>query len=233
MRLTKSSFPLTVKNIQKEIGDYISIFFHKPANFVFQPGDCFDLIFQHPDFQEGRIFSFSSSPTEDDLRITFRKGITEYKKRLEDTKNGDTFLLHFFGSQYSFFTDRPLIFYAGGIGIAVFRSFIKMIFDQNTESSIQLIYINRTELFPFQNELTEWEKLGLVDNHYLITQKKGRLTPDKLNTFIPNITHRKFEHYIAGPPLMVDATTELLEGIGIPSQSIHTDSFDGYLEENR
>ncbi len=108
-----------------------------------------------------------------------------------------------------------------------------MIVDQNIKSSIHLIYINRTELFPFQKELGEWEKLGLIDTRYLITQKEGRLTLDKLNTFIPNITQKKFEHYIAGPPLMVDATTELLEEICIPSHAIHTDSFDGYLEEMR
>lgn len=233
MRVSTKSFLLKVTNIQTEVDDYISIYFEKPKDFSFSPGDCFDLLFQTPNFTEGRIFSFSSSPTESELRITFRKGITEYKKKLEISKRGDIFLLNYYGSQYSFFLERPLIFYAGGIGIAVFRSILKMAIDTKSIAHIKLIYINKTDNFPFKNELELWRKKLDLEISYISTQSEGRLDISKIKNIIPDITNANYVHYIAGPPLMVDATVDILGILGISDTTIHTDSFDGYFEEFR
>lgn len=231
--MKNSKFDLSVLSVKSEVDDYSSIFFTKPMNFTFEPGDCFDLRFSYPDFQEGRIFSFSSSPTEKHLRITYRKGLSSYKKKLEKVTAGSSMHINYYGNQYVFHHKKPLILIAGGIGITVFRSFIKKMIDLNLHPAITLIYINRTEKFPFENELNEWKELLPLTIHFWETQSKGRLDQEKFSKLLPDINQIKYEHYIVGPPPMVDAAVEILQKFGIENERIHTDSFDGYYEESR
>lgn len=223
-------FRLYVAYLQKETDDYISIFLKKPEGFTFHPGSCFDLSFTEKNFHEGRIFSFSSSPTEELLRITFKKGITEYKKRLKNVKKGDTLDIYFYGIQYEFFIDQPMVFYAGGIGISVFRSIIKQIIDKKVKVLIKLIYCSNSQ-FPFKKELDEWGEILQMPIFYLNTKKDGRLDREKLGRFI-DLSKMQYEHYIIGPPSMVDDTRELLRSFRIDQKTVHTDSFDGYNEES-
>lgn len=216
--------------MQKDTNEYLSIFFTKPKDFTFLPGGCFDLAFTEKDFHEGRIFSFSSSPTEKLLRVTFKKGITEYKKRLEQVKKGDLLDIYYYGTQYTFHPDRLMVFYAGGIGIAVFRSIIKQLVDMRTSASITLIYSNSTEKFPFRKELDTWKKSLHLSIFYLATQKEGRLTKEKLISYL-DFMDTEYEHYVIGPPSMVDDTREILRTLQVDPKTVHTDSFDGYNEE--
>ena len=231
--MSQRSITLEIYEIKKEIDDYFSIYFKKPKNFVYHPGDCFDLIITKDAFREKRIFSFSSSPTERLLQITYRKGISQYKKYLENMTKGDTLELLYFGNQYSFYYEKPLVFFAGGIGITVFKSALQYAIDNKLQPSINLLFINKTDRFPFMNILDEYKKFLNLTIHYYQTSKEGRLTKDKLKEILPSIMDIKYEYYIAGPPLMVDSTSDLLRKFGIDDKTIHTDSFDGYLEETR
>lgn len=223
---------LNVEKVEEEIDGCESIYFQRPKGFDFVPGDCFNLFFKEKDFSEGRIFSFSSSPTEDLLRVTFRKGITAYKKRLEEIISGDRLYVKSFGSNYEFYLDRPLVFYAGGIGITVFRSIIKKVIDNGLKPDFTLIYSNRSKDFIFKKELDEWAKELTMPIQYIATQNEGRLTMAKIQNFVPDIRDRAYAHYIVGPPMMVDATHDMLLSLGLESKDIFTDSFDGYLEES-
>lgn len=223
---------LVVVKIEEEVDGCMSIFFQKPKGFDFVPGDCFNLFFKEKDFKDGRIFSFSSSPSEDLLRVTFRRGITEYKKRLERIVPGDSLYVKSFGSNYEFYVDRPLIFYAGGIGVTVFRSIIKQVIDKGIKPDFTLIYSNRETDFIFKDELDEWAKELTMPIQYIATQMQGRLTTEKIKDFVPDVGDRKYAHYIIGPPMMVDATSEMLLSLSVESEDIHTDSFDGYFEES-
>lgn len=223
---------LKVVTIQKEVDGCMSIFFQKPFDFNFVPGDCFNLFFKEKDFNDGRIFSFSSAPSEDLLRVTFRKGITEYKKRLEEIIPGDILYLKYFGSHYEFYLDRPLIFYAGGIGITVFRSIIREVIDKGLKPDFTLIYSNRSKDFIFKKELDDWARELTMPIHYITTKIEGRLTSEKITQFVPEVREKKYTHYIVGPPAMVDETSDMLQALGVASTTINTDSFDGYPEES-
>ncbi len=223
---------LKVISLEKEIDGCMSISFLKPSNFEFVPGDCFNLFFKEKDFHEGRIFSFSSSPTEDLLQVTFRKGISEYKKRLEKVSPGDILYLSHFGTQYEFHLNRPLVFFAGGIGITIFRSIIKFAIDKNLKPSFTLFYSNRSEDFLYQEELNEWAAQINMPIYFIPTQKQGRLSGEKIEKLIPTISSKKYAHYIVGPPMMVDATNDILLSLNVKSSTIYTDSFDGYFEES-
>lgn len=220
---------LTVLQTRPEGGDYYSILFSKPHNYSFLPGECFDLQFIEKEFTQGRIFSFSSSPTEEHLMVTYKRGVSEYKKRLEQIKPGMDMRLKAFGVQYTFQFDKPLVFIAGGIGMAVFRSAIKYAIDSALQPHITLIYTNRDQFFPYQQDLKEWKNVIPLDIHYRETKKDGRLTEDFLQELGIG-QEKKSLFYLAGPPLMIDATTDLLLTLGIQESQMNTDSFDGYSD---
>lgn len=220
---------LVVKNIRSEGGAYLSIDFQKPLHFSFAVGECFDLAFDLPGFKEGRIFSFSSSPTEEYLSVAFKKGYSDYKHRLEKIKKGDELTIRLLGVQYRFLYGKPMVFFAGGIGITVFRSALKYMLDKDRKAPIVLVYLNRDSKFPFKKELEAWRKTLPLIIHYLETTKEGRLTQEKVKKLISNVKEKS--HYVIGPPLMVDATVETLHSLGVKETNIHTDSFDGYNED--
>lgn len=127
----------------------------------------------------------------------FEREFPNIKKKLEKVKKGDEFSMYLYGSPYDFFLDQPLVFYAGGIGISVFRSILKKILDTKAQTAITLFYSNRTEDFIFKEELDEWAQKLKLTVHYIPTQKVGRLNRDKLQTFIPKITDKKYHHYMS------------------------------------
>ncbi|MDB5182194.1 MAG: FAD-binding oxidoreductase, partial [Candidatus Saccharibacteria bacterium] len=87
------NIPITVKHIETETPGYLSVFFERPRSFVFDPGDWIE--FGEPDDQPagGKVYSLSSSPHEPDLRITFREGISPFKKMLAALKRGDELII--------------------------------------------------------------------------------------------------------------------------------------------
>lgn len=219
--------PLLVRNSIHEGDDYFSIVFQKPPDFTFLPGECFNLHIKSEQFQEARIFSFSSSPTEDDLMITYKKGISTYKHYLHLLKTGETVFLEPYGTQYTFNFSQPIVCIAGGIGIAVFRSALKYARDTNVQTPIRLIYVNRGDEFPFRSELEEWGTQLTLSVSYINTLISPRLTRESLSPLLPQ-DHKDQLFYLAGPPAMIDTTEEQLLSLGVKQNAINTDSFDGY-----
>jgi ferredoxin-NADP reductase len=220
--------PLIIKELRVETDEYQSIIFTKPDNFSFKLGECFS--FRFPGENESKVFSFASSPTESDIIISYKRGVSKFKKKLEVLHVGNAMEVALYGSQFHFNSETPSLFIAGGIGITAFRSIIKFCVDQNVTTALQLIFINKTEIFPFKNELDMFSKQAShLSISYFSTNTHGRLTKELLKKHlmlpIPEV-------YIAGPPLMIDATVDLLKGNNISSSHIHTESFDGYFEES-
>lgn len=222
---------LTVKEIRTETDEYLSVIFVRPDNFSFTAGECMDLRFPDVEFSVFKTFSFASSPTEKELMISFKKGKSEYKKRLENLKKGDMMEMRMYGNMFNFEPEFKSVFFAGGIGIAPFRSMIKFAIDTEGESKeITLIYLNHNNEFPFRNEFKNWQQeLEQINIHYISTEKEGRLTKEKIEELVT--FDDETISYIAGPPNMVDATMEILNTLGVNDDKIKTDSFDGYVEQ--
>jgi ferredoxin-NADP reductase len=218
---------LTVNEVRNETQEYRSIIFQKPKNFNFTLGECFSLRF--PGEDSFKVFSFASSPTEDRIVISYKKGISRFKKQLDNLHTGDQMEVSLYGSQFHFDAKKSSVFIAGGIGITAFRSIITYCVDKNIRSPIHLLFCNRNDMFPFQDDLTYYlTQLPHLHITYVSTNKEGRLTTEKIKKVI---TDYNDEFYLAGPPLMIDSTVELLQSCGINSNQIHTESFDGYSEE--
>ena len=211
---------LEIKAIKKEDGEIFSLIFIKPENFIFYPGQYLDI---------GRILSISSSPTEDFVMLTYKTGISSFKKMLEKVKIGDLFSSSHPAGTVVMDNSSPIVMIAGGIGITPHRSMIKWAVDSKADLPITLIYSNSDEDFIFKEELDEWVKqYPKLKIHYMVTSKDGHLTKEKLRSIINfplSIINSIF--YLAGPPSLVDDFENILLSLGIDETSIRTDRFDG------
>lgn len=228
MSNTDLNIILRIKELRQEAADYFSIVFKKPRGLTFESGNWMDIRFPVPEFPVGRTYSFASSPTDPDILIAFKKGISKFKKTLEAVIPGDIMLITQHGSNGFLLNKRyQSVFIAGGIGIAPFRSMIKEAIDTNSKVNIVLIYLNHTVDFPFKKELYAWqETYPYLNVHYVVTGQEGRLTKEKLQQIIPDIAD--WMNYVAGPPGMVTSVENILKGIGVQKEDIKTDSFTGY-----
>ena len=133
---------------------------------------------------------------------------------------------------------KPLVFIAGGVGIAPFRSMIQYLLDKQLQSNIVLFYSNRTanEIL-FSDTFQKAEKNG-VKTIYTLTDvnnipsdwehEKGYITEAMIKQNVGDYYQSTF--YISGPQLMVQNFEKLLLGMKIKKGNIITDFFPGYAE---
>jgi glycine betaine catabolism B len=218
---------LVVKQTKKEAGDVLCVLFKKPKRFSFYCAQFIDISF--PDINYSRIYSLSSSPTEDYLMITFKPGISEHKKKLMNLKPGDKITITHPNGTYTLDESSPAVMLAGGVGIAPHRSMIKFAVDNNLNIPITLIYSNTDSNFPFKKEFDSWQKLYPKFNiYYMETSKSGRVTKEKLSTLDSRLLTLDTIYYLAGPPSFVEDMDKILTQLGVDRVNIRLDSFDGY-----
>lgn len=207
-----------------ETENVFSLILEKPQGFSFYSGQYLDVELPVQDkLGNSRTFTISSSPTENFLMVTSKKGVTPFKKFMERLKAGDTInTSHPIGT---FTLDQSLsaVFIAGGIGITPFRSIIKYALDKHLSTPMTLIYCSSGD-FVFKEELDQWQKqLSSLSINYIDTNKEGRLKTIDTKYIIPNTIY-----YLAGLPKMVDNLENILLKEGIDQTNIRTDRFDGY-----
>lgn len=221
---------IIVKENRVETTGYRSIIFHRPQNFDFHSGDWIDIAFTGKYLNGGKTYSLASSPTEPDLMITFKDGVSELKKALAAASPGEKVTITQYGNDDTFAVNphRTSTLIAGGVGIAPFRSMLKEMADMEDKNQVNLIYLNQTPNFLFLSELTAWCKyLPGLDITYLITKdlkKKERIKT--IISALQAVAHQAF--YIAGPEGMVESTEHLLLDYGVDVGNIKIDSFGGY-----
>lgn len=220
---------LVVKNINEDLPGFWSLWFERPAHFVFAAGDWIDINFETKKLTGGITYSISSSPTEPDIRISFRAGISEFKRALQALKPGDQLYISQYGNDYDFQLklNQSSVFIAGGVGIAPFRSMLKEMHDNNDKSDVTLIYLNQTDSFLFKDELDAWQmSMANLSIQYIQTKEINRKKRDKL--ILSLIKSQQQNFYIAGPPGMVESNEHLLLDSGVHIRDIRIDSFGGY-----
>lgn len=210
---------LKVKQIKKAGQSYISFVFEKPKGFKFYSGQYLDINLNG----DSRTFTISSSPSEDYLMITTKKGFSDFKKKLFGLEVGDIVNTSHPAGTFTLDESTPAVFLAGGIGITPYRSMIKYVLDQKIPTPMTLIYSNSDNDFLFKKEVDEW-KQSLVDLNliYHNSSQNGHLT-----NLPPTIYHLPI-YYLAGPPSFVDDIEKILLGLGIDETNIRYDRFDGY-----
>jgi len=230
MTVTKNQLiPLSVIELKSEVNGHWSVYFKRPPHFVFETGDWIDILFKNRQLKGGITYSLSSSPTESDLRITFRHGISEFKQALQSVAANDQLFITQFGNSYDFQLNkhRSSVLIAGGVGITPFRSMIKEMYDNADTNEVTLIYLNQSEDFLFKDEFDMWQKhLPHLSIMYICTKEINRKKRERLiKSYIKNPLQN---FYISGPPGMVDSNEHLLIDMGVRVQDIRIDSFGGY-----
>lgn len=174
----------------------------------------------------GAVYSFSSSPGEPEIRMTFREGASPFKRALQSLKQGDKLVITKYGNDYGFrlkeHAASTLI--AGGVGVAPFRSMLKEMIETSSKNQVQLICFNTTDNFLFAGEFTTWQQLlpGL-EVHFITTKLLKRKDREKLiKALIPNMDQ---QFYVSGPSGMVTSTVELLRHFDAESKKIKIDDF--------
>jgi ferredoxin-NADP reductase len=221
--------PLIAKELRNEVLDYWTVVFQRPIGFTFEAGDWIDIAFPNQTLKGGKTYSLSSSPLEADIAITFRQGVSEYKRALQSIRAGDELYITQYGNDYDFQLNknRSSVLIAGGVGIAPFRSMIKEMADTHATNEVSLIYLNQNDSFLFKDELESWaSRLPNFSITYINTKDINRKKREKLVMALVKDTSQNF--YISGPPSMVEANEHLLIDMGVPVRNIRIDSFGGY-----
>lgn len=220
---------LVVLRLEKLDDSSMTVYFERPIGFEYDSGDWIDCNFYDKQPRGGITYSLSSSPTENVLAISFRTGISPFKRELQALAPGDSMYISQYGNDYDFHlkSNGSSVLIAGGIGIAPFRSMLKEMYDTSNTNVVQLIYMDKNQPFVFANEINEWKvKLPNVHIHYIETTGLNRKKREKL---LLGIVNKKAHHYfIAGPEGMVESTEHLLIDNGISVKDIRIDSFGGY-----
>lgn len=216
---------LKIINKKQELENVTGLIFEKPQGFTFYPGQYLDIELPVKDpLGNTRAFTISSSPTEKFLMVTFKKGISIFKKKFETLKPGDMVQASHPAGTFILDEKSPAVFLAGGVGITPFRSILKYVSDQTISTPIILIYSNSGENFLFKEELEGWkQELSNLDIIYHNSSQSGRL--EKLST----INHKPSTlYYLAGSHSFVNDMAQMLINSGVDETNIRYDRFDGY-----
>ncbi len=133
------------------------------------------------------------------------------------------------GSFYLRNTDRPLLFLAGGTGLAPFLSMLEMLAAKQPGQPIHLVYgVTRDEdlvlvdvLESYANRLPAFSFTTVVADKDSQHPRKGWVTDHMPTELLSSET----DIYLCGPPPMVDAARGWLTTHGITPNGFHYEKF--------
>ena len=127
--------------------------------------------------------------------------------------------------------DTPLLFVAGGTGIAPLRAMLVEHLSRPTEHPAALIYSARSvDEFAFRLELSALEAAGRITSYFTVTReeepgwpgRRGRISEALLREALPSVTATCL---VCGPPSLVNDTRSLLTKLGASDDRILTEKF--------
>ena len=204
------------------------------SSLGFLPGQYVNV--QVPGTDQARSFSFSSGPGEDEVAFLIRNTtygvLTTYLR--ERAKTGDK--ISFNGPLGSFYLrkiERPVLFLAGGTGLAPFLSMLNKIEqDGVSEHAIHLIFgvtndpdlVEVEKLEGYASRMPNFTFTCVVASEESSYPNKGFVT----HHMKPELLHDGFvDVYLCGPPPMVDAVRKYLADQGIEPASFYYEKFSG------
>lgn len=217
--------------------------FKKPEGFSFTAGQTIDLTLVDPPETDAegnmRTFSIVAAPHEEYLAIATRMRDTAFKRVLRTIPEGSTLQ---FDGPFGDFTlhekaTRPAVILAGGIGITPFHSIIADATHRALPHKITLVYSNRRpedaafldDLFAFAKDNANFAFAPTMTDMDKSAQpwdgERGQINAELVKKYMPE---GEPIFYLAGPPGMVKAMRELLNGMGISNDDIRTEEFAGY-----
>lgn len=216
-----------------------SLYFEKPAGFNFLPGQFINLEIpvENPDNRGAKHnFSIASSPTDEYLMISFRRGVSSFKKAAVNLTPGT--ILKFVGPLGRFVLNEDpkvkAVMLSGGIGITPIHSMVKYTTVKNLSKEMLILYSNQRPVdVPFKQEMDHLDaKNRRIKIEYFFTRENnctgriGRIDETAIKQLVPSFEGVEF--YIVGPPQMVAGLRQLLKNLQVPDAQIKFEQFTGY-----
>lgn len=218
--------------------------FDKVKKFDFSPGQYLEWTLPHPHSDSRgnrRYFSIVSAPHENlMIAVKFYEPSSSYKKALLALENGAEVIATSLSGDFVMPKDfvSPLVFIAGGVGIAPFRSMLEDIVERKKQVNVILVFANkRKEDIVFQDTFEKAKEFG-VRTVFVLTDSEavppdwtghvGHIDDKIIRQQIPDYSKRLF--YISGPQLMVQNFEKILLGMGVNNKNLKLDYFPGYIE---
>jgi ferredoxin-NADP reductase len=217
--------------------------FDKPEGFRFKPGQAVDLVLPDPAAGAESLrhaFSIVSAPHEAEIVLATRMRSSAFKEALHRLPLGAPVQVDGpFGSlTLPTRQDRAAVFIAGGIGITPFMSMLRHAAHIRSQQPLVLLYSNRRpEDSAFLTELQRMEgenrRFQLVATMTDMPQSRlpwmgetGKIDEALLKRIGAGLGSPVY--YVAGPPAMVAALRETLEGAGVADDDVRSEEFHGY-----
>lgn len=232
---------LQLKEIQKISDEVYNYVFRPDRPFKYLAGQYMELTLADVPYDSRgnrRTFTLASSPTEDEVHIgmKYHHPASTWKATFRELEPGHIIYASQLAGNFTLprHSVKKLAFIAGGIGITPFRSMVKYLTDNNQATDIVLFYaVSTPDDFAYVQQFNEGAKVG-VRTIPVITRAElrmkeainSKISAELIEKMLPDYSERTF--YISGPNIMVDATKEVLEELGVAGQSIVTDHFSGY-----
>jgi PAS domain S-box-containing protein len=165
---------------------------------------------RHPDPKgQRRAFSITSSPTQKkQLTVYFRarQPMSGYKQTLLELPIGSSLTIEAPFGVRSLPTDpeEPIVFVAGGTGIAPFMSMLRLMDQTSHWRPLTLIYANRDQSeAAYLNELNRYTAKGQLK----LVNASGCITAEHLKAIRPS---KQTKWFLSGPASMVNTVAALL-----------------------
>ena len=225
------SMKFTLSATKKEGSDTLSFIFAPEQPLQWKAGQLLRYVLNHPNPDDRgveRFFSIASAPHEKHVMLTtrFAPKSSSFKTALKNLRPGDAIEAHDLEGDFVVDnSEKTFVFIAGGIGITPFRAILLDLDYHKKPLSVQLLYANRDNDFPYRKELD-----ALRGRHpefridYVVSP--NRIDEESIPRLVPDI--QKAMLYVSGPEPMVESMDETLKKIGVPEERIKNDFFPGY-----
>jgi ring-1,2-phenylacetyl-CoA epoxidase subunit PaaE len=239
---------LTIKEIQKETTDCVSIVFDVPKElqklYSFKQGQYLTVKKEIRGESVRRNYSICSSPLDHELKIAVKKipyGV--FSSFANDVlRKGD--VLEVMPAAGKFFTElsadnkNNYFAFAAGSGITPILSIIKTTLQTEPNSSFTLVYGNRNRYSILFKEAIEAFKNKWLNRFrviYILSREKtetdlhfGRIDAEKCELILNSTIHPEniSAFFLCGPEEMIFSVKDFLEKKGIEKNKIHFELFN-------
>lgn len=214
---------------KNEVGDIWTYYFDVPAGFTYLAGQYAEIVLPHEHADKrgiARTLTFSSSPTEELLAVTFKipEDCSSYKIAMQRLKPGDTVrITEPMGDLVlPIQQETPLVFIAGGLGIASFRGMLQYLADKSLQQNITLHYVLRNIRDEIFSDTIDASPARLT----IYEPASERLSTKHI---LQGVTEDTI-FYISGSEKFTLGARDALTTVGVPSTQIVFDYYDGYAE---
>jgi propane monooxygenase reductase subunit len=205
----------------------------EPGDFSFIPGQYVDLWIPNSDAR--RSFSMANVPGDGQIELIVKRYEGGRFSSMLDGEIAAGNELRFTGPYGAFHlrdADRPALMVAGGSGMAPILSLLRRLSSERTGRMVRFFYGARTQRDLFYLDLVaelgasipDFEFVPVLSEEDSDDHETGYVH-EAVDRYLASGEMAEPQAYMCGPPPMIDAASEVLEGHGVEDSDIFHDKF--------